>query len=85
MKNTLTRLLCIALLLLGVGCSKLTKENYDKITMGMNYDEVIAILGEADECGGAVGVQNCSWGGEEKYIKINFVGKKVVLYSAKGL
>jgi hypothetical protein len=75
----------IAALLLASGCSKITQENYDKISMGMNYDEVISILGDADECGGAVGIQNCTWGEEEKYIKINFVGKKVVLFSSKGL
>jgi hypothetical protein len=74
-----------AALLLATGCSKLSKENYDKISMGMNYDEVISILGDPDECGGAVGVENCTWGGGEKYIKINFVGKKVVLFSSKGL
>jgi hypothetical protein len=75
----------VAVLLLATGCSKLTKENYEKISMGMNYDEVISILGDADECSGAVGVENCTWGGGEKYIKINFVGKKVVLFSSKGL
>jgi hypothetical protein len=75
----------IAALLLVMGCSKLTKDNYNKLSMGMNYDEVISILGEADECSGAVGVQNCTWGGGEKYIKVNFIAKKVVLFSAKGL
>jgi hypothetical protein len=75
----------IAALLLVTGCSKLTQENYGKISMGMNYDEVISILGNPDQCSGAVGVQNCTWGGGEKYIKINFVGKKVVLFSSKGL
>jgi hypothetical protein len=75
----------LAALLLVAGCSKLTQENYDKITMGMNYDEVISILGEADECSGAVGVEKCTWGGGEKYIKVNFIGKKVVLFSSKGL
>jgi len=75
----------IAALLLVTGCGKLTKDNYEKISMGMSYDEVVSILGDADECGGAVGVENCTWGGGEKYIKVNFVGKKVVLFSAKGL
>jgi hypothetical protein len=75
----------IAALLLVVGCSKLTQDNYDKLTMGMNYDEVISILGDADECSDAVGVKNCTWGGAEKYIKVNFIGKKVVLFSSKGL
>ena len=78
-------IILIAGLLLVTACSKVTKANYDKISMGMSYAEVISILGDADECGGAVGVENCTWGGGEKYIKVNFVGKKVVLFSSKGL
>ena len=75
----------VAVLLLATGCSKLTKENYEKISMGMNYDEVISILGEADECSSTVGLEKCTWGGGEKYIKVNFIGKKVVLFSSEGL
>jgi hypothetical protein len=84
-KPLIITLIAAAILLLVVGCSKLNKENYDKIGMGMSYDEVISLLGDADECSGAVGVENCTWGGQDKYIKVNFVGKKVVLYSSKGL
>ena len=78
-------LIAATIVFLLTGCSKLTQENYDKISMGMNFDEVISILGEADACSGTVGVESCTWGGENTHIKINFVGKKVVLYSAKGL
>lgn len=87
MNTKIAKLFIVALsaTLLLMGCSKITKKNYDKISMGMSYAEVISILGDADECGGVVGVENCTWGGDEKYIKINFVGKKVVLFSAKGL
>jgi hypothetical protein len=84
-KRFLIALIAVSVLLLVAGCSKVSKENYDKISMGMNYDEVISILGDADECSGAVGVENCTWGGGDKQIKINFVGKKVVLFSAEGL
>lgn len=87
MNAKIAKLFIVALsaTLLLMGCSKITKENYDKISMGMSYAEVISILGDADECSGAVGVENCTWGGGETYIKVNFVGKKVVLFSAKGL
>ncbi|WP_278383183.1 outer membrane protein assembly factor BamE domain-containing protein, partial [Alteromonas mediterranea] len=41
----------LALIALGAlaltGCSKLTKENYDKLEMGMTQDEVESILGSA--------------------------------------
>ena len=33
-----------------VGCSNLSKVNYDKIQMGMPYAKVIDILGKADKC-----------------------------------
>jgi hypothetical protein len=87
MNHSATRYFLITLtaLLLVAGCSKVTQENYDKISMGMNYDAVISILGDADECSGAMGIENCTWGGGDKQIKVNFVGKKVALFSAKGL
>lgn len=70
---------------LTVGCSKLTTENYNQLKAGMQYDEVVEILGEADACKGAIGIKNCKWGDDKKYIKVNFVGGKVVLFSGQGL
>jgi hypothetical protein len=68
-----------------VGCSKLTKENYDKIKMGMDHSEVNAILGKASECSDTLGIKNCIWGAEAKYIKVNFIADKVVFFTNKGL
>ena len=31
------------------GCSKLNRENYDKIKVGMDYQEVVSIIGEPDK------------------------------------
>jgi hypothetical protein len=75
----------VACLALTIGCSKLTTQNYDKIKMGMQYDEVIALLGQADQCDGAMGIKNCTWGDEDRHIKVNFAGDRVILFSAKGL
>jgi len=75
----------ISLLLALLGCNKLTTENYDHLIIGMNYDEVISLLGKADECGGAIGIKNCTWGDEEKYIKVSFAGDKVVVFFGHGL
>lgn len=83
--KTATLSIILASLLLAVGCSKLTKENYDKLKVGQGYEEVVGILGEADECSGAIGIKNCRWGGDKKYIKVKFVGNKVVLFSGQGL
>ena len=66
-------------------CSKVTQENYEKIKVGMTYEEIIDILGKAQECNSAVGMTNCKWGSNEKYIKIQFVSDKVILFSGKGL
>ena len=78
---------CIASasLLLAIGCSKLTKENYDRLKVGMDYGEVEKILGEADECSGAIGIKNCKWGDDKKYIVVNFAGDKIVIFSGQGL
>ena len=62
-----------------------TQENYDKIKAGMTYEEATDILGKAQECNSAIGITNCRWGSDEKYIQIQFVADKVVLFSGKGL
>jgi hypothetical protein len=51
-------------------CSKVTQENYEKIKLGMAYE---------------IGMTNCRWESNGKYIKIQFIADKVVLFSAKGL
>jgi hypothetical protein len=45
-------LLALCLALTGCGKSKITQENYDKITNGMTLKEVEAILGEGTSQGG---------------------------------
>ena len=78
-------LVLIAVSLLAVGCSKINKENYDKIQVGMTYDEVEAILGTPDEAKDVIGTKSCVWGKAPKTISIKFVGDKVVFHSAEGL
>ena len=68
-----------------VGCSKINKENYDKIQMGMTYDEVEAILGTPAEAKDVMGTKSCVWGKAPATISIKFVGDKVVFHSAEGL
>lgn len=84
--TTLTKRLIIFLLIFSlVGCSKITQENYDKIKVGMNYQQVVDILGQADKCDAALGAKSCIWGDEKKNIKIKFIAEKVVLPTMKGL
>lgn len=75
-------LACTALIL---GCSKVTRENYDKVKVGMAMGEVTAIIGEPDSCSGALGTKKCIWGNEAKNITIAFVGDRVTLPSMTGL
>ena len=86
MKN-LTTLITMALLLslILVGCSKINQENYDKIKIGMDYQEVIEIIGNPERCDAVLGAKNCIWGNEKKNITIKFVANKVALPAMKGL
>ncbi len=68
-----------------VGCSRLSRENYDKLRVGMEYKEVVAILGKPDTCSDTLVAKSCTWGNERKYITINFIGDKVILYLSKNL
>ena len=78
-------ILCIALIVLAIGCSKVNKENYDKLSLGMDYEEVIVILGQPDQTKDALGGKNCTWGDEAKNISVKFVADKVVFFSAAGI
>jgi hypothetical protein len=78
-------LLFVALCFLTVSCGNLSQENYDKIKVGMTYQEVEKILGSNPACDSVAGMKSCTWGTAEKHVKVQFVADKVALYSAKGL
>jgi len=84
-KTILSVLLFLLLCFLAASCSNLTQENYDKIKVGMSYQEVEKILGSNPTCDSAVGMKSCTWGTAAKHIKVQFVADKVALHSAKGL
>jgi hypothetical protein len=72
-------------LLMTVGCSKVTKENYDQLKVGQDYDAVVQILGKPDQCNAVLGIKNCRWGDDDKHIAVKFAGNKAILFSSKGL
>lgn len=78
-------IIALSLLVMLIGCSKLTMENYSKIKMGIEYSEVVKILGKPDNCSDALFVRNCVWGNEQKNITVNFVGDKVFLITSKNI
>ncbi|AIY65490.1 MULTISPECIES: lipoprotein [Pseudoalteromonas] len=78
-------LITAAALLTLTACSKVTLENYEKIKVGQNKEEVEAILGGASKCEEKTMHTDCTWGNDSTNIKVTFVGGKVTLYSEKGL
>lgn len=77
----LTLFLCLLL----TACSSLTQEHYDKIKVGMSFQEVEKLLGPGPTCDSGMGLKSCTWGNDDKFVKIQFVSDKVVLHVAKGL
>lgn len=68
------------------GCSKVDKEHYEKIRVGMSYEEVVEILGKPDSCEDPVlKTKSCKWGSSDKHIKIKFVGDTVAWSSSEGI
>lgn len=84
-KMKLFLLILLTILLMTPGCSKITKENYDKLEVGMEYSEVITLLGKPDSCTDTMGAKSCIWGNEAKNIKINFLAEKTVIFSSVGI
>lgn len=65
-----------------VGCNKLSKANYDKLKVGMEYDEVVAIFGKPDSCSDTLIAKGCKWGNERKNVTIGFIDNKVIFYKS---
>ncbi|GAA5188940.1 DUF3862 domain-containing protein [Ferrimonas gelatinilytica] len=66
------------------GCSKVTAENYAKLDVGMERQEVEQLLGKPDQCEAALGAKSCIWGDEKRHIKVAFAGDTAMLFSSKG-
>jgi len=73
------------LLFLAAGCSKVTVANYDRLKVAMSYDQVKAILGAPDRCSDAPALKSCVWGDDKRHIDVNFLGDKVLMFSAEGI
>ena len=74
------------ILFLGLaGCGKVNKQNYDQLKIGMGYAEVVALMGEPEQCDSLVAFKSCVWGKGSKTITIRLVGDKVILFESKGL
>ena len=68
-----------------VGCSKVNKENYEKLTVGMEYNKVTEVVGDPDNCKETLGTKRCTWGDDSKNIKVSFIADKAILFSNSGI
>jgi hypothetical protein len=78
-------LIIAALILLLNGCSKVTKENYDKIESGMSYEEVVKTIGTSEGCSETLGISSCEWKNGDTNIVITFVLDQVTIKTSEGL
>ncbi len=86
MIKLLVLVICMFSLLALTGCSNVNKETYDKIKIGMSYEEVVGVLGKPNTCEDPVlKTKNCMWGSPDKQIKIKFVADIVSWRSSKGI
>ena len=76
-------LLTVCVLL--AACSKVTQENYSKLSAGMPKAQVEALLGSPTDCAGALGMSSCTWGDEKSFICVQYAGDKVLMFSGQGL
>ena len=78
--------ICMFSLLALTGCSKVSKENYDKIKIGMSYEEVFGVLGKPDTCEEPImKTKSCMWVSSDKQIKIKFAADIVAWPSSEGI
>ena len=75
----------LGVLALLAACSKITQDNYDKLQMGMSYEQVEGVLGQPKSCSDVLGVKNCTWGDAQRHIDVSFLGNKALAFSAEGL
>ena len=78
-------IICLSPTIILLSCSKINQENYDRLELGMDYDEVLKILGEPDNCMSILNMRNCNWEEPSKNITIKIVANKVVFLSSHGI
>jgi len=65
--------------------NRLTSENYDKLEMGMHYNDVVDVLGAPSECNDVLSIKQCSWGDERRSISVSFVSNQVVFFAGENI
>jgi hypothetical protein len=79
------RLLVLAVLCLLAACSKITAENYQKMSAGMSRAEVVAIMGEPTqtEAGSLLGIQGetATWQNGSMSVNAQFVNGQLLTHT----
>ena len=83
MRNLLITFFAAAVML--SGCSKLSKDNYDKISMGMPYNDVVELIGKPATCKETMGMKSCEWKSGDNKASIAFIADKVTVFSSENL
>lgn len=83
--EVMKRFLVLAVLCLLAACSKITAENYQKISTGMSREEVVAIIGEPTqtEAGSLLGIQGetATWQNGSISVNAQFVNGKLLTHT----
>ena len=64
---------------------RVTKENYDKLKLGMSYEEVSEILGLPADTSTRFGLKQYTWVEEDRHIHAKFLADNAVYYSSRNL
>ena len=84
------KLIAVSLCLLLIACTRVNQENYDKVTSGMTYDQVINILGEPTKTTqlglGELSTTTAIWECQNAKVVIQFFNDKVKMknFQSKG-
>jgi len=65
--------------------SSVTRENYDKLELGMTFDAVTEILGTTPHHSVRFGIQEYTWVDGERHIHAKFAAGRAIYYSSRGL
>jgi hypothetical protein len=89
-RKTIAALILVLLILPAMAaCSlqpdKVTRENYDKLELGMSFEEVSAILGEPATFSTWLGIKQYTWVEKGRHIHAKFLADSAVYYSCKNL
>lgn len=65
--------------------STVTRENYDRLGLGMTYEAVKEILGAPGDDGAQFGVRHFTWIDGGRHIHAKFISNRAIYYSSRGL